>query len=55
VPNRTLWHALYFPNERKLQVSFYLRDEANPTDKAKSRIVRTAYLDFTLGKAKPRE
>jgi hypothetical protein len=55
VPNRTLWHALYFPNERKLQVSFYLRDESNPTDKAKSRIVRTDYLDFTLGKAKPTE
>jgi hypothetical protein len=54
-PNRTLWHALYFPNERKLQVSFYLRDEANPTDKVKTRIVRTDYLDFTLGKAKPRE
>jgi hypothetical protein len=53
--HRTLWHALYFPNERKLQVSFYLRDETNPTDKVKTRIVRTGYLDFTLGKSKPSE
>jgi predicted choloylglycine hydrolase len=54
-PNRTLWHALYFPDERKLQVSFYLRDEPNPTDKAKTWIVRTDYLEFTLGKTKPSE
>ena len=51
-PNRTLWHALYFPNERKVQVSFYLRDDSDPTNKDKTRIVRTDYLDFTLDKAK---
>ena len=50
--NRTLWHALYFPNERKVQVSFYLRDDSDPTNKDKTRIVRTDYLDFTLDKAK---
>src|SRR5262249_13127533 len=51
-PNRTLWHALYFPNERKLHVSFYLSDDSDPTNKDKTRIVRTDYLDFTLDKAK---
>jgi predicted choloylglycine hydrolase len=51
-PNRTLWHALYFPSERKLQVSFYLRDELDPTCKDQTRIVRSDYLDFTLDEAK---
>lgn len=26
-PGRTLWHALYVPEDRSLEVSFYLRDE----------------------------
>lgn len=47
-PHRTLWHALYFPEERKMQVSFYLRDEAPADAAGKSRIVRTPYLDFAL-------
>jgi hypothetical protein len=51
-PNRTLWHAPYFPDERRVQVSFYLRDDPDPTNKDKTRIVRTDYLDFTLDKAK---
>jgi hypothetical protein len=51
-PTRTLWHALYFPEGRKVQVSFYLRDEADPADKAKVRIVRSDYLEFALKKSK---
>ena len=35
-----------------MQVSFYLRDDSDPTNKDKTRIVRTDYLDFTLDKAK---
>jgi hypothetical protein len=54
-PTRTLWHALYFPDAQKMQVSFYLRDEADPTDKNKTRIVRTGYLDFSLTKSKPKQ
>ncbi|MHC5538565.1 C45 family autoproteolytic acyltransferase/hydrolase [Singulisphaera rosea] len=53
-PSRTLWHALYFPEERKLQVSFYLRDEVSPDNKTSARIVRTGYLDFALDKVDPR-
>ncbi len=52
-PNRTLWHALYFPSEREMQVSFYLRDEPTAA-KDKARVVRTDYLEFTLENAKPR-
>jgi hypothetical protein len=52
-PTRTLWHALYFPNERKVQVSFYLRDERDPADTAKTRIVRTKHVDFVLDGTKP--
>jgi hypothetical protein len=52
VPTRTLWHALYFPEARKVQVSFYLRDETDPNAAGKTRIARTDYLEFTLDKAK---
>jgi hypothetical protein len=45
---RTLWHALYFPEERKVQVSFYLRDEADPDRPGQVRVVRSPYLEFTL-------
>jgi hypothetical protein len=52
-PNRTLWHCLYLPEERKLQVSFYLRDELDPAGNGKRRIVRSPYIDFDLSSALP--
>jgi hypothetical protein len=52
-PGRTLWHALYFPEERKMQVSFYLRDAADPDQPDKVRIVRSDYREFSLRSAKP--
>jgi predicted choloylglycine hydrolase len=45
---RTLWHALYFPERRQLQVSFYLRDESDTNNPGKSRVVRSDYVDFSL-------
>jgi hypothetical protein len=51
-PHRTLWHALYFPEQRKVQVSFYLRDEPDKEASGKTRIVRSEYLEFTLDKGK---
>jgi hypothetical protein len=51
-PSRTLWHALYVPEKRQVQVSFYLRDEPNAGQPKKPRIVRTDYLEFTLADAK---
>ncbi len=47
-PTRTLWHALYFPEKRKMQISFYLHDEPDSADPKKSRIVRSDYLEFAL-------
>jgi hypothetical protein len=48
-PVRTLWHALYFPEQRRVQVSFYLHDEPGRPSNGKPRIVRSEYLDFSLG------
>ena len=47
-PGRTLWHALYFPEQRRMQVNFYLKDEPDPSDPKKVHIVRSDYLDFKL-------
>ena len=49
---RTLWHTLYVPEEGKMQVSFYLRDEPDPNNPARPRIVRSDYLEYTLKRAK---
>jgi hypothetical protein len=51
-PNRTLWHALYFPEQRKVQVSFYLKDEADPDHPGKTRVARSNYLEFALDSQK---
>jgi hypothetical protein len=45
---RTIWHALYYPAERRLEVDFYLgdvKDEGNPEG---VRVRRSGYLGFTL-------
>jgi hypothetical protein len=49
-PNRTLWHALYYPEQQKVEVSFYLRDEPDPERPGKSRIVRSGYAKFVLSR-----
>jgi len=47
-PGRTIWHALYFPERRKLQVSFYLGDERGEGGEKKWRIRRSDYREFVL-------
>lgn len=47
-PVRTLWHALYYPEDRRLQVSFYLRDEEVPGQPNKVKIARSEYVEFRL-------
>jgi len=47
-PIRTLWHALYFPDRRKVRVSFYLGEEPDPDDTKEPRIRRSEYLEFVL-------
>src|SRR5262249_23180492 len=44
----TLWHALYYPEQRRMQVSFYLRDEEVPDQPNKVKVARSEYLEFRL-------
>jgi hypothetical protein len=49
-PNRTLWHALYYPDQQKVEVSFYLRDEPDPKQSGRTRIVRSDYAAIVLSR-----
>jgi hypothetical protein len=51
-PIRTLWHALYFPEQRKVQVSFYLGEEPDPSQPKKTHIRRSDYLELVLSSGK---
>ncbi|HKO57436.1 MAG TPA: C45 family autoproteolytic acyltransferase/hydrolase [Thermoanaerobaculia bacterium] len=41
-PIRTFWHALYYPEQRRVKYSFFLRDDAS------GRPVRSEYVEFRL-------
>jgi penicillin V acylase-like amidase (Ntn superfamily) len=47
-PIRTFWHALYYPEERRVKYSFYLHDEPTAKDANTVRVVRTPYIEFRL-------
>jgi hypothetical protein len=47
-PTRTLWHALYCPERRSLQISFYLRDEPDGNKPGAVKVVRSPYHEFKL-------
>jgi penicillin V acylase-like amidase (Ntn superfamily) len=47
-PERTLWHAFYYPEDRRVRVSYYLRDEPHPTEPRFVRPVRSEYQEFRL-------
>lgn len=47
-PERTFWHAFYYPEERKVRLSYYLRDEPYPGEPRYVKPVRTDYLEFRL-------
>ena len=47
-PERTLWHAFYYPEDRKVRLSYYLRDEPYPGEPRFVKPVRTDYLEFRL-------
>jgi hypothetical protein len=51
-PGRTLWHALYYPEQRKVQVSFYLGDRPVAGRPGRGRVVRSEYQEFVLRTAK---
>lgn len=47
-PERTFWHAFYYPEDRRMRVSFYLRDEPYPGNERLVRPIRSDYLEFRL-------
>ena len=47
-PVRTFWHALYYPEQRRLRISYYLHDDPVPGQPDKVRVVRSSYLEFKL-------
>jgi penicillin V acylase-like amidase (Ntn superfamily) len=47
-PERTFWHAFYYPEDRRVRLSYYLRDEPYPGDDRFVKPVRTDYLEFRL-------
>jgi Acyl-coenzyme A:6-aminopenicillanic acid acyl-transferase/Leucine Rich repeat len=47
-PIRTFWHAFYYPEDRRVRLSYYLRDEPEPTDARLVRPIRSDYLEFRL-------
>jgi hypothetical protein len=48
VPSRTLWHALYYPEQRRLEIDFYLGEKADSTAPNGIRCRRSGYREFTL-------
>jgi hypothetical protein len=54
-PGRTLWHALYVPEKRTLEISFYLRDEPDPDHPEQTKIVRSEYQRFALKNMKTKK
>jgi hypothetical protein len=47
--HRTLWHALYFLDERRLSADFYLGEgEPSAQDKRETPMRRSGYLEFEL-------
>ena len=47
-PMRTLWHAFYYPEDRRVRLSYYLGDEPYPGNERLVRPIRTDYQEFRL-------
>ena len=47
-PIRTFWHAFYYPEDRRVRLSYYLRDEPYPDDARLVHPIRSDYLEFRL-------
>src|SRR5688572_4195493 len=45
---RTFWHAFYYPEDRRVRVSYYLGDEPYPGEPRLVKPIRTDYLEFGL-------
>jgi penicillin V acylase-like amidase (Ntn superfamily) len=47
-PERTFWHAFYYPEERRVRLSYYLGEESHPSNERIVRQIRSEYLEFRL-------
>jgi predicted choloylglycine hydrolase len=47
-PERTFWHAFYYPEDRRVRLSYYLRDEPYPGNDRLVKPVRSDYVEFRL-------
>lgn len=47
-PERTFWHAFYYPEDRRVRVSYYLGDEPYPGEPRLVKPIRTDYVEFKL-------
>lgn len=45
---RTLWHSLYYPEQRKMEVDFYLGETPAADPGGKPTVRRSGYLSFAL-------
>jgi Leucine-rich repeat (LRR) protein len=54
-PVRTFWHALYYPEQRRLRISYYLHDDPVPGQSNRVRVVRSDYLEFKLSPTNQRQ
>ena len=48
VVNRTLWHALYYPEARRVDLDFYLGEAPDPNSPHGVKIRRSGYRSFQL-------
>jgi hypothetical protein len=49
-PNRTIWHAMYYPERRSVDIDFYLGEQADPNSPKGAGIRRSGYRTFSLSR-----
>jgi predicted choloylglycine hydrolase len=47
-PMRTFWNALYYPEDRRVRVSYYLGEEPYPGEPRLVKQIRSDYVEFKL-------
>ena len=47
-PERTFWNALYYPEDRRVRVSYYLGEEPYPGQPRLVKPIRSDYVEFKL-------
>src|SRR5262245_38948965 len=47
-PARTFWHAFYYPEDRRVRLSYYLGEEPYPGEPRLVKQIRSDYVEFRL-------